>query len=153
MRRRDVLSLIGGATVSWPRAGRAQQRAALVIGFLGTETPDLFANRLRAYRQGLTELGFAEGRNVTIEYRWAEGHNDRLPALATDLVRRRVLVIAASGSSAALACEPDDQIAVNHPSGARCHDQTSIRSAREGINAALDLANIVHFDRTDLHSD
>ena len=76
-----------------------------VIGFLGSETPDLFASRLKAFHQGLGETGFAEGRNVRIEYRWAEGHNDRLPALATDLVARRVSVIAAGGVVAALAAK------------------------------------------------
>jgi putative ABC transport system substrate-binding protein len=72
-----------------------------VIGFLGSETPELWARRLRAFHQGLGETGYVEDRNVTIEYRWAEGHNDRLPALAADLVRRQVTVIAAPNSTPA----------------------------------------------------
>jgi putative ABC transport system substrate-binding protein len=96
MRRRDFIGMLGAAA-TWPVAARAQQPALPVVGYLGLETPELYASRLRAFREGLSSTGYEENRNLTIEYRWSEGQYDRLPALVADLVRRGVAVIAVPG--------------------------------------------------------
>ena len=101
MYRRRLMLLLGGASVAWPLASRAQQKAMPVIGFLSPPSP---APSDAAFRQGLNESGYVEGQNVAIEYRYAEGHYDRLPALAADLVARKVdLIVTSAGTPSALA--------------------------------------------------
>jgi len=102
MRRRDFIKVVAGSAMTWPLVARAQQPSMPVVGVLSAEWPNaVTADRLRAFREGLNDTGYVEGRNVTIEYRWAEGRNDRLPALAAELVRLPVNVIVCAGSTQA----------------------------------------------------
>jgi len=105
MRRREFITLLCGAVAAWPLAARAQQPTMPVIGFLHPASPHGYAHVVAASRQGLNETGFVEGRNLAIEFRWAEDHADRLPAMAGDLARRRVSVLIAGGFTAAIAAK------------------------------------------------
>jgi ABC-type uncharacterized transport system substrate-binding protein len=105
VRRREFITFLGSAAVAWPLSARAQQPAMPTIGFLNVASPNLYATRLRAFHQGLGEMGYVEGRNVAVEYRWAEGHYDRLPAFAADLIRQQVSAIFVTGVPATLAAK------------------------------------------------
>jgi putative ABC transport system substrate-binding protein len=100
MKRRTLIGLLG-SVASWPLTIRAQQKPMPMVGFLGVGSPGSFAPHVAAFRKGLSEFGYIEGKTVAVEYRWAEGHDDRLPAMAADLVARRVDVIATSGGPVA----------------------------------------------------
>lgn len=133
MRRRELLFL-GGAAIAVPRAASAQQKSMPVIGYLHFGSPTRFADETVAFLDGLRDVGFVEGGNVRIQYRWAEGHDDRLPSMAADLVDRKVDVIAAIGpacSHAVKKCDRDDPDRIhgwNRPGRRRpCHQSCPTR--------------------------
>src|SRR5262249_26475420 len=100
MRRREFITLVGGAALAWPLAARAQQPT---VGFLDNRSPSTVPDFVAGWREGLLETGFVDGQNIAVEYRWADGHSERLPALAADLVHRKVDVIVATGVAAPVA--------------------------------------------------
>ena len=117
MRRRKFISLLGGTTIGWPLVARAQQASLPVVGFLNSASAQGYASMAAAFKQGLKESGYSDGRNVTIEYRWADDNNERLPAFAADLASRRVDVIFANSPSIAAALAATKTIPIIFNSG------------------------------------
>jgi ABC-type uncharacterized transport system substrate-binding protein len=121
VKRRAFISLLGGAVAAWPLAVRAQQPAIPVVGFLDSRLPDAITDRLRAFRQGLKDVGYVEGENLAIVYRLANNQDDRLPELAADLARRGVAMIATAGTPSTFAAKAADFIVGNPVSAERRH--------------------------------
>src|SRR5262245_2507589 len=117
IRRREFMALLGGAATAWPFAARAQQPSVPVVEFLNSASADGYAMMADAFKEGLKETGYVEGRNVAIEYRWADNRNDRLPSLAADLVSRRVTVIFANSPSVVVAKAATDSIPITFMTG------------------------------------
>jgi putative ABC transport system substrate-binding protein len=129
--RREFLTLLGGTAVAWPLAARAQQSSLPVVGFVNGGSPDLYAPYVDAWRQGLSETGYAEDRNVAIEYRWAMEQLDRVPALVAELVRHPVVVLAATGTPAALAAKAaNTAIPIVFTNAANPLELASLRASR-----------------------
>jgi hypothetical protein len=136
LRRRDFLTLIGGSAAAWPLAADAQQAAMPIVGVLDSSSASEYSPFLAAFREGLHEAGFVEGRNVAIEYRWAEGRYDRLPSLATELVRIPVAVLVATGITAAAAAKATTSCGHRRKRMMpRCQSQAMVRTTqRRGIS-------------------